>query len=210
MQITCISDTHNLHDKLIIPEQGDIIVHAGDITEGGTQRELRDFFKWFAQLPFTHKICIAGNHDFFLENISEKAIKKLIPANVTYLNDSGISINGYKFWGSPYIPFQQNWAFTKSPIEIEEHWKKIPEDTDILITHTPPKGILDITTYEVEVGCPALKKEISKKKPTIHIFGHLHDNYGKVMRKDITYINATSFYNHLKLTNLPIQVEIPD
>ena len=74
----------------------------------------------------------------------------------------------------------------------------------------PTTRILDITNYEVEVGCPALKKEISKKKPTIHIFGHLHDNYGKVMRKDITYINATSFYNHLKLTNLPIQVEIPD
>lgn len=210
MQITCISDTHNHHKKTVLPSEGEVIVHAGDLTEGGTKRELMKFFKWFSNLPFKYKICIAGNHDFYLEHISSKNLQQLIPKNVIYLKDSEVVINGIKFWGSPYIPFQPNWAFTKTASAMEEHWDKIPKDVDVLITHTPPKGILDETSTEIEVGCPALKDEITKKQPPLHIFGHLHENYGKVTLQNTTYINATSFFHHFQLANLPIQVEIFD
>ncbi|MBW2962466.1 metallophosphatase domain-containing protein [Mesonia aestuariivivens] len=204
MKITCVSDTHNLHEKIILPTEGDVIIHAGDSTEGGTKRELKNFLKWFSALPFKHKIFIAGNHDFFLENISAPELHRLIPKNVTYLKDNGITIEGVKFWGSPYIPSQDKWAFTKPVNKMEAHWEKIPDNVDILITHTPPKGILDETNRQVEIGCPALAKEILNKKPKVHVFGHLHENYGTVKLQYTTYINATSFFKDLNFINMPI------
>jgi len=210
MLLTCISDTHNFHEKIILPSTGDVIIHAGDFTEAGTKREAQRFLKWFSSLPFKHKICIAGNHDFYLEKASAAEIEKIIPSNVHYLKDSEIIIEGVKFWGSPYIPFEQNWAFSKSPYEIEKHWNKIPKDVDVLITHTPPKGILDESNQQIEIGCPALKQEIEEKNPKIHVFGHLHENYGKVQFKKTLFINATSLFGNFTYTNLPIQVNIPD
>lgn len=210
MQITCISDTHNFHDRLSLPASGDLIIHAGDLTEAGTKRELEDFFEWFSQLPFTYKICIAGNHDFYLEHISSSELEELLPENVIYLNDSGVNLEGIHFWGSPYIPYQEPWAFSKPAEEIQQHWKKIPDNTDILITHTPPKGILDETNKQIEVGCPYLRKTIETQQPKLHIFGHLHENYGKVRLNNTLFINATSFINNLRISNTPIQVNFPD
>lgn len=208
MQITCISDTHNFHDKLILPNGGDIILHAGDLTESGTKRELKLFFEWFSKLPFKNKICIAGNHDFFLEKASQEEIDNIIPNNVHYLKESSVVLNGIKFWGSPYIPFEQSWAFTKSHYEIERHWSQIPKDTDVLITHIPPKGILDESSQQLEIGCPSLRKEVKLKKPKVHVFGHIHENYGKVRLRNTTYINATSFFSNLEISNPPIQIQL--
>jgi Icc-related predicted phosphoesterase len=94
--------------------------------------------------------------------------------------------------------------------EIQQHWEKIPNDTDILITHTPPKGILDETNKQIEVGCPYLRKTIETQQPKLHIFGHLHENYGKVRLNNTLFINATSFINNLRISNTPIQVNFPD
>ena len=210
MNITCISDTHNLHEQLVLPKSGDVLIHAGDFTEAGTKREVKKFFDWFSSLPFTHKICISGNHDFYLENLTPEELEQIIPKNIYYLLDSGITINGINFWGSPYIPSNHNWAFTKLNSEIETHWKKIPDDTHVLITHTPPKGILDETNKQIEIGCAFLREEIKLKKPNLHVFGHLHENYGKVSLNETIFINATSFINDLKITNHPIQVNFPD
>jgi len=206
MDIICISDTHNLHDKLILPAKGDLIIHAGDLTEAGTERELKEFFNWFANLPYPYKICIAGNHDFLLEKTTKQKLKNLVPKNVIYLEDETVNINGINFWGSPHIPTNHNWAFKKTPLEMEAHWKKIPNNTDILITHTPPKGILDESNKETEIGCPYLRKQISIIKPKFHIFGHLHENYGKVILQETTYVNATSFIQNLSIPNPPIQI----
>ena len=97
MKLICISDTHNKHEQIPIPG-GDILIHAGDITEGGTKREVVDFLKWFASQPHKHKIFIAGNHDFFFEKSSKEEIQEIIPENVHYLKESEITINGIKFW----------------------------------------------------------------------------------------------------------------
>ncbi|SHI88768.1 Predicted phosphoesterase [Mesonia phycicola] len=207
MNIICISDTHNFHDKLTLPIEGDLIIHAGDLTEAGTERELKDFFDWFSKLPYPYKICIAGNHDFYLENISKQELEELIPNNVIYLEDEAVNINGINFWGSPYTFTHHNWAFKKKQLEMETHWKKIPQQTNVLITHTPPKGVLDESNKEAEIGCPFLKEQITLKKPKFHIFGHLHENYGIVKLQQTTYINATSFIHNLSIPNPPIQIK---
>lgn len=207
MKLVCISDTHNRHHQLEVPA-GDVLIHAGDFSEGGTRREINDFFQWFANQPHPYKICVAGNHDSYLEKLSIAERNKLIPETVTYLLESSIQIKGITFWGSPFIAQEGNWAFTKSIAAIEQSWKKIPQETAVIITHSPPYAILDEATNQVSMGSGSLRKQIERLKPTYHIFGHLHDNYGLVKRQDTIFINATSFNSHYDLINPPIVVEI--
>ena len=95
MRIVCISDTHGFHHGLELPE-ADLIIHAGDISRRGRRNEIMDFLNWYGQLDYQHKVFIAGNHDFFFEKASDSEIAAIIPDNVTYLNDSGVEIEGIK------------------------------------------------------------------------------------------------------------------
>src|SRR5680860_51905 len=97
MKIICISDTHNKHEELILPE-GDCIIHAGDFTEAGTKKETRKFLEWFSSTPYIHKILIAGNHDFYLQKKTHK-IDQIIPSGIHYLEDSGATLDNINFWG---------------------------------------------------------------------------------------------------------------
>lgn len=206
MELICISDTHGDHEKLIVPE-GDILIHAGDITENGTRREVMSFLQWFSLQPHPHKIFIAGNHDFYLEKLSVESLKKIIPENVFYLNESQIEIEGILFWGSPIIPGNDLWAFSETmETKLREHWEKIPPAVDILITHSPPYGILDQTNDKKLLGCKILREIVAKIAPKYHIFGHLHDNYGVVKNGGTIFINATSFQSINKLVNNPIEI----
>ncbi|MFL5774490.1 MAG: metallophosphatase domain-containing protein, partial [Flavisolibacter sp.] len=156
MKIVAISDTHSRHREVRLPK-GDILLHAGDISYKGRKEELVDFLDWFSKQKFPHKIFIGGNHDFYLEHAGQKEIEKLIPEGVTYLNDSGITINGTKFWGSPVTPWFHNWAFNRHRgKEINKHWELIAPDTDVLITHGPVYGFLDQVVNEQHVGCQDL------------------------------------------------------
>lgn len=208
MEIICISDTHSNHDKLMVPN-GDVLIHAGDITEAGTKREVLSFLRWFSNQPHPYKIFIAGNHDFYLENLSFEKLGEILPKNVSYLKDSGVEINGISFWGSPMVPGNGHWAFTEpSTRKIGEHWKKIPEDVDVLITHSPPYGILDQSGNKLLLGCKPLRKKVAEIKPKYHLFGHLHDNHGTVRIGGTTYVNSTTFTSDHKLINPPIKVVI--
>jgi len=185
MKITFISDTHGLHDRLkLIP--GTVLVHAGDITEYGTEEEVVDFLNWFSRQPFTYKIFIAGNHDLFMETLTPGKRKKLIPLDIIYLQNSGTEIMGLKFWGSPVTPYFIGMAFNaREGEEIKRVWKRIPGDTDILITHGPPKGFLD-----GGLGDEELFLQVKKIKPIIHCFGHIHGHNGGETLKWITFVNA--------------------
>lgn len=120
MKIICISDTHNLHKNLKVPD-GDILIHAGDMTCVGGIDEIKEFNEWLGTLPHSHKIVIAGNHDIYFEEEPSKS-KSLI-TNAIYLEDSGIIIEGLKIWGSPSSPNYQNWAFNRERGEaIKKHW----------------------------------------------------------------------------------------
>jgi Icc-related predicted phosphoesterase len=190
MKIICISDTHNLHKNLKVPN-GDILIHAGDMTCVGEIDEIKEFNEWLGTLPHRHKIVIAGNHDLHFEEESTKA-KSLI-TNAIYLQDSEITIEGLKIWGSPISPNYHSWAFNRGRgEEIKKHWDLIPEDTDILITHCPPFGILDFDPEGKPKGCEELLKIIQQKiKPRLHVFGHLHDAHGQVKIGETVFVNAS-------------------
>jgi Icc-related predicted phosphoesterase len=190
MKIICISDTHNLHKNLKVPD-GDMLIHAGDMTCVGGIDEIKEFNEWLGTLPHRHKIVIAGNHDLYFEEEPAKA--KMLITNAVYLEDSGVTIEGIKIWGSPISPSYQNWAFNRERgEEIKEHWDMIPEDTDILITHCPPFGILDFDPEGRPKGCEELLKIVQQRvKPLLHVFGHLHDAHGQVKIGETLFVNAS-------------------
>jgi len=217
MKIIFISDTHTLHSQMLneIPE-GDVLVHCGDVSGRGVGSEIQDFLAWFSSLPHKNKIFIAGNHDFgfqYRDHVLQKTLESLKERNIHYLEDSGIEIEGVKFWGSPWTPPFYNWAFMLNEDEIKEKWEMIPRDTNVLITHGPPLGILDLVVYGQEnVGCPALMEEIVKLKDLkVHAFGHIHEEYGTAMglgENGPIFINASTCTLRYKPWNKPIVIEI--
>lgn len=210
MKIVAISDTHGKHKNLVLPE-GDILVHAGDVSSMGKESEIKGFLNWFSKTDFTYKILIAGNHDFYFEKISHNAevLEELIPANVIYLNDTGIEIEGINIWGSPIQPWFYNWAFNRYRGEdIKRHWNKIPQNTNILITHGPAYGVLDKTTRNESVGCEDLLEKIEEVKPKLHICGHIHEAYGRTKQSDTEFINASVLDENYNLRNQPVVIEI--
>lgn len=210
MKIVAISDTHGKHQNLILPE-GDMLIHAGDVSSMGKEFEIKDFLDWFSKTDFTYKILIAGNHDFYFEKIAfnETILNQLIPSNIIYLNDSGVEIEGFRIWGSPIQPWFYNWAFNRYRGEdIKKHWNKIPQNTDILITHGPAYGILDKTTRNDNVGCEDLLEKIKEVKPKLHICGHIHEAYGYIKESDTEFINASVLDENYNLRNQPVVIEI--
>lgn len=207
MKIVAISDSHNRHQKLQLPE-GDMLIHAGDVTSQGKQSQVEDFLKWFSKQPHKYKIFIAGNHDFFFERMPEDYIQRLIPENVTYLNDSGITIEGINIWGSPVQPWFYDWAFNRQRGgDISEHWDLIPQNTDILITHGPVYGIVDKTIYGQNVGCSDLLNTVRRIQPRYFICGHIHEAYGIIENMGTIYINASVLDVQYQLMNQPIVFE---
>ncbi len=208
MRIIALSDTHFRHQHVAVPE-GDVVVHAGDLTRSGDPAELAEVMRWFARLPHPHKLFIAGNHDWILE-LQPAVAAGLIPAGVTYLQDAGCEIVGVKFWGSPVQPTFLNWAFNRARgEEIDRHWQKIPLGTDVLITHGPPHGILDLVGDE-HVGCEMLRHRLKSVRPTCHIFGHVHCARGSVEHEGTTYINAAICTEAYRPTNPPFVVDLND
>ena len=203
MQITTISDTNGFHHQLQLPG-GDLLIHAGDVCNRGTQQEAANFIDWFEKQPYAYKVFIAGNHDFFFEHFTQQEIQKILPKNIFYLNDSGIEIEGIKLWGSPITPEFHNWAFNrKRGKEIEEHWKQIPFQTDILITHGPAFGILDTTFNNQNVGCIDLLTHIERVNTKYHIFGHIHESFGTLQNHNTTFINTSSLDFNYRMRETP-------
>jgi Icc-related predicted phosphoesterase len=132
----------------------------------------------------------------------------MIQSNVIYLNDSRCEINGIKIYGYPITPEFMDWAFNrKTGKEISQHWNKIPAETDILITHGPPFGILDTNRNEYRTGCEDLLETVNKIQPKYHLFGHIHEAYGMVQNEKTTFINASILDERYRIKNTPIQFE---
>lgn len=218
MKLVCISDTHEQQSNLDLPD-GDILVHAGDLTYKGSMPVLGQIAEWFKGLPFKHKIMIAGNHDFAFENANRAKAEKLFKdAGVTYLFNNSIVIDGVKFYGAPWQPWFHNWAFNRGRgRDIGMEWAKIPDDTNVLITHGPPYGILDLVEdnifnagRDLHQGCEELAKKV-KQLPQLkaHIFGHLHLNGGQTEVVDgITFGNAAICTERYQPTNPPLVIEV--
>ena len=204
MKLVLISDTHGHHRNISLPK-GDVLIHAGDITKRGLMGEVTDFLNWFGGLDYNHKIFIAGNHDFYFEDLSREVEDLIIPDGVTYLNDSGVEIDGVQFWGSPVQPRFYDWAFNRDRGEvIQKHWDLIPMTTDVLITHGPPYEILDMTNEGLRVGCENLIETLHRLQVKCHVFGHIHESYGAVENGNCFYANASVLDQHYNLVNEPI------
>jgi Icc-related predicted phosphoesterase len=203
MKIVFISDTHGMHRKVKVPD-GDVLIHAGDITRGRNPSSLEDFNDFMGLLPHRHKILIAGNHDFCFQNNKNESIRVL--TNFTYLEDSSIEIEGINFWGTPWQPWFLDYAFNiKESSERKKKWDLIPEDTDILITHSPPHKILDKTFAGIHAGCEELGIAVKRIKPKVHIFGHIHEGYGSFTNGDTNYINASVCTRAYEPVNPPVE-----
>jgi Icc-related predicted phosphoesterase len=179
----CISDTHCKHAFLTPPIDCNTIIIAGDFSnyklKSKNFEECKDFYEWLYYLPFTNKIVVAGNHDTSLETAyGQELLRKY---NFTYLQHESTEVEGVKIFGSPYTPtFGEGWSFNKSRAGIGEYWKDIPLETELLITHGPPKGMLDLShnrEHKLEYcGDSALLGAV-KRLPRLkyHIFGHIHN-----------------------------------
>jgi Icc-related predicted phosphoesterase len=213
-----ISDTHTKHYEIdsqlreIHQNHPDaILVHSGDISYRGRVWEVEEFIEWYASLPFKSKIMIAGNHDFLFEKEPEKAgeILNEIGSGITYLNDSGVELEGLKFWGSPVTPWFHNWAFNRVEDKIDEHWNLIPDDTNILITHGPPYLTLDATRAGLRVGCPRLSEKIKNLlELKVHVFGHIHEAQGIVEKDGVIYVNASILDLYYDVKNSPVILQL--
>lgn len=214
MKITFISDTHNKHKHLTskaynnILGEGDVLVHAGDCTSMGKSHEIYDFLNWLSDVPYKHKVFIAGNHDFGFELMTD-IDQSYKDKGVHYLFDNSVTIDGVKFYGSPWQPWFYDWAFNlpRNGWEIEQKWSEIPSDTDILITHGPAYGILDATPSGQRVGCELLYKKVVELQPKIHVSGHIHHSYGEKYFNETTFLNASVLNEKYQYENKPISLE---
>lgn len=205
MKILYLSDTHEVHRHLTNLPKADMIIHGGDVSYRGGTDEVEDFIDWFSNLDYQYKVFIAGNHDFYFEGKLQHMIQKILSKNTFYLCDSGITIEEINIWGSPISPSFFDWAFNRDRgEEILRHWKRIPKNTDILITHTPAYGILDYTTRGVNVGCENLLNVINEIKPKYHLSGHIHESYGIEKKEHTTFINGSVLNENYELANEPV------
>ena len=187
MKIIALSDTHGMYEGLEVPA-GDVLVFAGDATRHGSLDELIHFNGWLEGLSHKHKIVVAGNHDWSWEK--DPINSSLYLTNAVYLQDGELEIDGVNFYGSPWTPQYYDWAFMlpRNGAELGQKWLEIPYDTDVLITHGPPHSILDQREDDMfgrgeNVGCQLLFEHIGQLKDLkAHIFGHIHEAYGKQVR----------------------------
>ena len=171
--VICISDTHNTQPQV---PYGDLLIHAGDLTQSGSVEEIEAALKWLKSLNHPHKVVVAGNHDFALDSGETGRFQW---DGIRYLQDDSTNIlfsNGrvMKIFGSPWTPTPGTWAFQHPP--DKDVWtSKVPDDTDILVTHRPPRFHLDAAGF----GDGNLLQELWRVRPRLHIFGHIHEGYGR-------------------------------
>jgi Icc-related predicted phosphoesterase len=206
LRLVLLSDTHELHREVDVPD-GDILIHAGDFTMfSRSLSAIEDFNVWLGELPYRIKICVPGNHEFFLErDLSRRSLL----SDATVLINERFEVNHLKFWGSPVTPLA-NTAFGIASAEDRKRlYAQIPDDTDVLVTHGPPYGILDSTPESgFHSGCRELFDAVMRVKPKLHVFGHVHGAYGIFHTDDTTFINAALLGAHGDIDKAPIVVRM--
>lgn len=227
MKLVCMSDTHNKHTDVDMQGiHGDVLIHAGDFTNYGRIEEIRKFVDWFTRQPFKHKILVAGNHELSLDrkwvNVFQtnevkraechEAVDRLVRNNPAfyYLEDSAVVIDGVKFYGSPRtMEGHIRWSFHyTSEEEARDVWSRIPADTNVLITHIPPIGCLDVYDNHHH-GCATLMQCVKDVvRPKVHVFGHVHAQHGILTTRNTLFVNAALVNGSHHIKHRPIMVTI--
>ena len=187
--ILCISDTH-CHKPATLPA-ADLLIHAGDLTNEGTVAEIQEQIDWLKSLEYRYKVVIAGNHDSYFDPRSRKSVDKAAQIDwgmpedgLRYLQHSTTLLSfpnkggrELRIYGAPQIPACGGADFAFQYTRGQDAWSStIPSDTDVLVTHTPPKCHLDLPRG---MGCEWLLREIWRIRPRLHVFGHVHCGYGQ-------------------------------
>lgn len=187
--IVCISDSHELRREIDLPN-GDLLIHAGDLTMfSKSAAAILDFNDWLGELPHRFRVVTAGNHEFFLE--SDPSKRRLL-SNATVLINESVEVMGLKIWGTPTTPLYGGAFGRTSPNDRKRLYASIPDDTDILISHGPPVGVLDCAPgSSYHAGDPELLEAVKRIKPKIHLFGHCHlGETATVQIEDTLFVNA--------------------
>lgn len=196
--IAAVADSHGYHADSRIPD-ADILIIAGDITRRGTLPQLTQALEFFRGLPHPDKILIAGNHEFCLEREPDEC--RPLFDGFHYLLDTGISLHGLRFWGTPWQPYFYNWAFNLQRGQpLADKWALIPDDTDVLVCHGPPRGYGDQTWRHERVGCDDLLARIQILKPMLTVYGHIHEDRGHWRLGDSLLCNVTVSEGHYPAT----------
>jgi hypothetical protein len=187
----------------MIPDGVDAVFHCGDESHLGNpmrnEPECRAFFEWFCGLPIKTKFFVPGNHSTAFE---QGLVTPDDYPSVHFLIHEAAVWDGWNLFGTPYTPLFFNWAYMKARPDLDAVWATIPEQTDILLSHGPPKGILDVTRdwrskEPIHVGSKSLTRHVLERiKPKLHAFGHLHDepeinNFGIVERGGVKFVNCS-------------------
>jgi len=230
-RFVCFSDTHGLHDQ--IPKrhrpQADVLLHGGDFTNTGEADQVKSFASWLRSYPAKHKVVIAGNHDItFQPDYYRRAWRRFhrTPFNCTqaraallndpstcdYLEDKATEVMGYRIYGSPWQPKFGDWAFNlERGAACRAVWNRIPQNIDILITHTPPYGIGDLCKSGLYAGCQDLLDAIrnSAVPPTVSVFGHVHEGYGITNDSNTLFLNPSTCTVNYAPSNPPLVFDLP-
>jgi predicted phosphodiesterase len=205
VRFVCVSDTHS---RFFCYIPGDVLIHAAE---------------YLHRAPYAHKVVIAGNHELPFDVANYEAIiarrkitqhcdpaaTKCLLGHVCYLEDNLAVVEGYRIWGCPWTK-HKNGAFYLVDKEMRvRKWASMPEGVDILVTHSPPFEIMDISRQGKPAGCKDLLKRVKKVKPKVHVFGHTHAGYGFSHIEGITFVNAAICNNDYEPVNPPLVFDLP-
>lgn len=217
MKVDCIADLHGFYPEL---EGGDLLIVAGDLTARDQPEEYSGFLTWLMNQPYQKKIYIGGNHDNLLLDAIPKKHYSDEKECFEYLCDSETEFEGLKIWGSPWTKTfpginPKCKAFTvDNEDELIKKFEKIPQDVDILITHSPAFYILDETANGRHVGSMYLYNWFSYVgRPKLHVCGHIHEAYGqkelfRTYTGMVKHVNCSIVNEYYKQVNKPVSVII--
>jgi Icc-related predicted phosphoesterase len=206
LRLVLLSDTHQLHREVDVPD-GDVFIHAGDFTMfSESMQAVVDLNDWLGELPHRYKIVVPGNHELFLEaDPSERSMLD----NAIVLIDEGIVVEGLRIWGSPVTPLYGGAFGLSFARDRKRLYARIPRDIDVLITHGPPFGILDTAPVSgLHEGCRELLRAVTRVRPKLHVFGHIHTAYGVFRTEHTTFVNAARLGLHDAADKPPFVLQI--
>lgn len=200
MRLVILSDTHGFHrgmgtnGKTPLAE-GDVLIHCGDFSRDfGSWLEVERFADWMRQQTHQYKILCPGNHDYGIYENAAKAASLFRRHGIHMMGQQSFEIEGVVFDGGPWMPisgYTPPWGFELNEVDRERAWARV-QKADVLVTHTPPSGILDQTTKGEHLGCPVLRRRTFEVKPRLHCFGHMHEARGSQEEDGIVFLNASS------------------
>lgn len=203
MRIVAASDLHGQLPPVADIPRGDVLALVGDLCPDGDPAYQLDwlharFADWVEQLPMSHVVATWGNHDWVGQHVPAPAV-----ANVSWLCDSGVEIDGSRFWGSPWsLPFR-DWPFMRPEAELAEIWELMWDDADVVIVHCPPFGCGDLTRDGQHIGSLSLRRRVEKVHPQLVLFGHIHEAFGQWDVAGGVWANVSLVNFHGRLVRQP-------